>query len=89
MGLRNCDDQIWFGFHGAGCTQNLLHAITLKQPIHQNNLGLGTALSEMGGGERLMMKAQDTLEWRLSAICMSTYLSLLDWIHSRTEETYV
>ena len=54
VGLRNCDDQIRFGFHGAGCTQNLLHAITFKQPIHQNNLGLRTAKAEKG---RMMMKS--------------------------------
>ena len=65
VGLCNCDDQIRFGFHGTGCTQNLLHAITFKQTIHQNDLGLGTAMAET---RRMMLKVQHTSEWRLSAL---------------------
>ena len=56
MGLCNRNDQIWFGFHGAGCTQNLFHTFTFKQPINQHNLSLGTAMTEMG---RVMMKGQE------------------------------
>ena len=71
MGLRNSDDQIWFGFHGAGCTQNLFHTFTFKQPVNQHNLSLGTATAEM---QRVMVKGQKHQSEAECIVCWSNML---------------